>query len=68
MALKELLGLESFHLSEREIISAINDARIKQKSEVVFSSNSKRVVVGVSSVNSLGIMRDTWRIGKSKNW
>jgi hypothetical protein len=61
MALKNLLGLESFNLTDEEIIHKIKDAQKKRLSEVVFSSAKNKVTVRLTDVDSQGIMR--WAFG-----
>ncbi len=60
MSMKILLGLNGFNLSEQEIVTAIANARCKGQEEVVFRSNSQKVVVKLAQVNPQGVMRSTW--------
>ncbi len=58
MGLKQLLGLDTFPLHDREIMKQIQDAYRKQQVEVVFSSGKKRVVVRLRQCATDGLMND----------
>ncbi len=58
MSLKRLLGLDGFPIREEEIMQQIREAYLRQKSEIVFSSPSRKVKVKLSSVSPLGMMRE----------
>jgi hypothetical protein len=60
MSLKILLGLESFDITEEEIMQKINDANHLQLREVEFASLNKKVKVKISSVNPAGITKGYW--------
>ena len=58
MSLKKLLGLETFPLSETEIMKKIDDAYQTSRDEIVFTFNSKKVTVRLSKISPLGMMTD----------
>ena len=60
MALKKLLGLESFSISDSEIIKRIRKAQSEHKREVVFTSPQKKVTIRLSDVDPAGMMREYW--------
>jgi hypothetical protein len=60
VSLKELLGLETFRLSDSEIMRAISNARSLGQEEVVFSSAQNKVVVSLSKVNPKGVISWNW--------
>ncbi len=61
MSLKKLLGLEGFPLSDVEIAAKLAEARKQRKSEVVFRSGEKEVIVGLAKTNPNGITRFVWQ-------
>ena len=60
MALKKLLGLESFHLTDEEIIRKIKQAQRDHRHEVIFSSRKKKVTIRLSNVDPAGMMQEYW--------
>ena len=60
MGLKKLLGLETFKLTEREIIHRIKEAQQKRLSEIEFKSPKKNVKVKLKGLEMPGIMRDNF--------
>ncbi len=57
MSLKKLLRLESFHMTDEEIIKKIRKAQRNHKHEVVFTSKDKTVRLRLSDVDSMGVMQ-----------
>jgi len=57
MSYKSLLGLESFNLTEREIVDKIKHARSKHRTYIEFVSPNKKVVIKLNPVDPAGIMR-----------
>ena len=58
MSLKDLLGLESFNLSDVEIMNRITDARRKNIEILEFASGRKRVSINLVRLHPEGLMRD----------
>ncbi len=52
LALKKLLGLENFSLSETEVMSRIQRAYISNKKEIEFTDKNQRVVIKLSDCAS----------------
>ena len=63
MALKKLLGMETFPLKEEEIMSKIRDAYLKNQDELVFSCGDQKVKLSLTQLSPDGMMRgyqDYW--------
>ncbi len=60
MSVKKLFGLESFSITDEEIMRRLEDAYRKHLHEVEFSSPNRRVKVKIKDVNKAGIMRGYW--------
>jgi hypothetical protein len=60
LGLKTLLGLESFQISESEIMRQIKEAQKKHLSEIEFTSPKKNVKIKLKGLDLPGIMRDDW--------
>ena len=58
MSVKRLLGLDSFPLTEAEIMRKLEDAFKDNRSEVVFTSKKKEVKVKLNQLSPLGLMDD----------
>ena len=58
MALKKLLGMESFPLREEEIMFKIRDAYLKKQDEIVFSFGDSKVKLNLTKLSPDGLMRD----------
>ncbi len=59
MGVKEVLGLGSFPVPDREIMRRLAEARRQDRDEVVFTSPGCRTVrIRLSRVNAAGLMRD----------
>jgi len=57
MSVKKLLGLETFSITEEEIISRLEDAYRKKLQEVEFSSSKKKVKIKIKNVARSGMMK-----------
>lgn len=57
MALKKILGLETFPLSEIQIYEKLREAYLQKQTEVVFSSRGKNVRVKLNQLSPDGLMR-----------
>lgn len=57
MSYKTLLGLESFDLTEHEIVNRINHARMKKQTYLEFISPNRKVVIKLNPVDPAGMMR-----------
>lgn len=57
MSLKQLLGLESFPLSEMEIVKRIHEAYQNHREEVEFTTGLRKVRVRLADVCPEGIIR-----------
>ncbi len=60
MALKKLLGLEAFPVTDEEIMLKIQEAQRQHQSEVEFRMPTKSVKIKVTDVATQGIMREYW--------
>ncbi len=56
MSLKKLLGLETFSLTEEEIMEKIELAYRDNRHEIEFSNRNKRIKVSMSNCVPLGIV------------
>lgn len=63
MSLKKVLGLDSFPLTDSEIMGKIAEAKRNNINVIEFSNDSKKVRINISKVASVGLMRglyDYW--------
>lgn len=60
MALKNLLGLRSFPITDGEIMRKIHDARAKQIEEIEISTPEGIVKLKLGKISYEGMMRDSF--------
>ncbi len=60
MSFKKLLGLEHTHLTEEEIVQALNNAATKHLQDLEFNTGKNKVTVHLGKVSKAGMMRGYW--------
>lgn len=60
MTLKQLLGIETLPLTEREVMRQIEEARSQGVAFLEFFTPLGKVKLSLSKVNMGGMMRDSW--------
>jgi hypothetical protein len=55
--MKTLLGLDSFNISDEEIMRRIQAAYKQEKSEVTFSSGNKKIRINLTKLSPDGLMK-----------
>lgn len=58
MSIKNVLGLETFPITEEEVIRKIKEAQSKNLREVEFTSGSKTVKLRLAQTQTVGMMTD----------